>query len=497
MSNKQYRPWAPEQAYLLPPDPKTWLSDDHLALFVLELVRDLDLRPIERAIHAKDPRGERPYDPRMMVALWLYAYAVGVHSSRRVARAIVERVDFRVIAGDNRPVWTTLGRFRKNHREAFKHLFVEVLRLCDRMGLVGLGHVAIDGTKVKADASKHKAMSYDRMTREEARLAEEIEALLAASDAVDEEETVRFGDGDGGLGVPSELKRRQDRLARIRQAREALEKEAAEERAETLRQNAANKRIAADARPNPSDPMARSLHTKADRDEQRAEELDGGDDGPDDPPPPTTLPRSKVKPDRAGRPKPKTQNNFTDSDSRIMRGRDGGFIQAFNAQAAVDDEHLVIVAADVTNQAADNHAFGPMLHQTRANLGRLPEHATGDCGYWSLESVESAEALGVQALIPLGRTKRWVPGVGERERPPPPDADARQAMEHRMATEAARRVYRERCKTVEPVFGNIKEVGGFRQFSFRGLRAVAAEWMLVCTAHNLLKAWRAGPLPPA
>ena len=492
MARKKYRPWVVDQAYLFPPTARDWLPEDHLVFFVRELVCDMDIEPIEWAIHRKDPRGEAPYDPRMMLALWLYAYASGVHSSRALAKGIVERVDFRVLAGDNRPHWTTLNTFRREHRGALKHCFLQVLKVCQDLGLVGLGHVAIDGTKVKADASKHKAMSYGRMKTEVSRLEREVDLLMTRSDEIEAAEDRVYGTGDGGHNLPAELKHRATRMQRIRESMAALAAEAAKERARELRRNAASKRASADARPDPQDRMARSLRTKAKQDEAKADELDGGpDDEP--PPPPQQLPKGGRRHVQSGEPHDQTQRNFTDPESRIMKGRDG-FIQAYNCQAAVDDTHQIIVAADVSNQAPDSHMFAPMLRQVAANIG-VPDVTSGDCGYWSNASAESARELGTTALIPLGRTKRWKPGEGSPNAPPGGETP-RERMAQRMETEAARTEYRKRGRTVEPVFGQIKEVTRFRQFSFRGLAAVASEWLMVCIGHNIRKAWRHGAAAP-
>jgi transposase len=265
MAGKQYRPWAPTQSFLLPPSPLEWLPQDHLAYFLLDVVHSLDLGELERALQAKDPRGERPYPPAMMLALLIYAYCVGIFSSRKIARATYEDVAFRVLAGGEHPHFTTLNQFRLQHRSAFSGLFVQVLRLCQKAGLVKLGHVSIDGSKVLANASKHKAMSYKRMREEEARLQREIEALLGRADAADQQEDQQYGPGTAPQDLPEELQRREKRLARIREAKAALEQEAKEARAEELRENArAQREKACDGTVAPvraSLPVPRSCHT--------------------------------------------------------------------------------------------------------------------------------------------------------------------------------------------------------------------------------------------
>ncbi len=244
MGDKQYRPWSPKQGFLLPPSPLDWLPEGHLAYFILELVAELDLGEIERAIQAKDSRGTRPYSPGMMVALLVYAYCVGVYSSRKIERATYEDVAFRVLAAGQHPFFTTINEFRKTHLDALAGLFVQVLQLCRRAGLVKLAHVAVDGTKVQAAASKHKAMSYRRMSEEEARLRARVDELLARAEAVDQEEDARFGEGQRDEDLPEELRRSEGRLERIQQAKAQLEADARASRAAELRDQAERARRA-------------------------------------------------------------------------------------------------------------------------------------------------------------------------------------------------------------------------------------------------------------
>ena len=270
--SKQYRPWTPEQTFLLPPSPMEWLPEGHLAYFVLEVVGELDVGAIEAAIQKKDPRGERPYSPRMMTSLIVYAYCAGVFSSRKIERATYEDVAFRVIGGGGHPHFTTVNTFRLEHREALAGLFVQVLRLCMRAGLKTVGHVALDGSKVQANASKHKAMSYGRMKDEEKRLAAEIEQLLQRADVVDTQEDAEFGRDKRGDELPEELQRRESRLARIREVKAELEKEAAEARATKLRANAAELRAEAEAIGTVPGQLKQSS-TRAARSEKQADEL--------------------------------------------------------------------------------------------------------------------------------------------------------------------------------------------------------------------------------
>ena len=338
MGKKTYRRWTPRQAYLFPPSPEEWLPKNHLVYFVLEVVDTLDLRPIEEAIAKKDPRGERPYSPRLMVALLIYGYCVGVFSSRKLAKATHEDVAFLVLAGGAHPHFTSINQFRLDHREAFTKLFVQGLRLCKRAGLVKLGHVSTDGTKILANASKHKAMSYERMQQEEAQLRGEINELLAQADAADRADDERYGIGVSPEDIPDELSRRETRLARIEAARAELEREAAQARAEQLLENAAGQwERASDAS---IDAIERTRSaTRAAKSEALAAEMAPPNDD-NDPPPPAVdadLPKHRTPTNAAGVPDPKAQRNFTDPDSRIMMAN-GAYVQAYNAQLVVDEK---------------------------------------------------------------------------------------------------------------------------------------------------------------
>jgi transposase len=483
---KSYRPYAPHQPFLLPPSPTEWLPEDHLAYFILDLLEDLDLSGIERAIQAKDPRGERPYSPRMMAALLLYGYAVGIVSSRKIERATYEDVAFRVLAAGDHPHFTTINEFRAAHRMAFAELFHQVLRECMSAGLVKLGHVAIDGSKMKANASKHKAMSYDRMQKEEARLKAEVEALIARAEAVDAEEDELYGVGQQPSDLPAELRRREDRRAKIQQVREALKKETAKARARELEQLASGLRERAEDPETPPKSQAEFV-TRAAQHDQQAAELDD-----DDPPPPAVdsdLPRNTPPKNPSGEPKPKAQRNFTDPESRIMF-RGGSYEQAYNAHIAVDEENQIIVAAGLSNQAPDVQYFEPMLRRVVDNCDAAPEKVTADAGYFSVENVRAAESLGSEPFL----------AVGSHLRNGLPDDDAqlvanrhtpeREAMHALLASDYGRSSYARRKATVEPVFGQIKSCRGFRQLSFRGLFKNRCEWLLICATHNILKLWR-------
>ena len=434
---KTFRPYDPDQPFLLPPSLRDWLPADHLAYFVLDLVETLDLS----AIFADygEERGYPPYHPRMLVSVLLYGYARGIYSSRKLARACVEDVAFRVLAGGNEPDHRTVSDFRKRHLAALSGLFVQVLLLCRQAGLVRLGHVAIDGTKIKANANKHKAMSYARMQQEEARLAAEIDALLRRSEATDAEEDARYGAECSGDELPTELAHREGRLRKIREAKAALEAE------------------------------ARAAHEAA-----------GGEGEPE-------------------APGPKAQKNFTDPESRILKGSDGAFVQAYNAQAAIDHDSQVIVAAEVVQDANDKQQLVPMVMLAVENLEETPEAFSADAGYWAEEAVEWLEQceVGLYVAPEKIRHRQWREQARLGE-PVPPDWEAlscKEKMRHRLRTEQGRAEYDKRKVSAEPVFGQIKGARGFRQFLLRGLKRVQAEWRLLCTVHNLLKlknsGWRA------
>ncbi len=492
--NKSYQPWTQDQPFLLPPSLRDWLPEGHLAWFILDVVSQLDLSPIEDAVQSKDARGQRPYHPQMMIALLVYAYCTGVFSSRKIERATYEDVGFRVIAGNTQPYFTTINEFRHVHREHFARLFTEVLRLCRGAKLVKLGHVAIDGTKVRANASKHKAMSYQRMCEQERRLVEQVEELLSRADAADAQDDERYGASRRDEDLPEELQRREQRLARIREAKQELEAGARRQRAADMREQAEGLEDTARGHTDPS--MQQQLRTKAAKARRQADEIDPPSD--DSPPPgdgggtPGELPRRPASTTPDAMPKPSAQRNFTDPDSCIMKGGDG-FMQAYNAQLAVDEHCQVVVATGVTDQAADNANLTPMLERIEDNLGEVPSQATGDQGYWHPQVAEQARALGCEALVATERRRHGECGAPSGEGEPPEGLDARERMRWRLNTAERRRVYARRKAVVEPVNGQIKDAQGFRQFSFRGLQAVEAEWNLVCLCHNVLKLFRYGP----
>lgn len=448
MRDRTFRPSEPDQLLLLPPSLGEWLPEDHLAYFVSDVVTELDLTPIVKT-YGGVTRGNAPYDPRLLVTILLYAYAVGIPASRRIARELEENVAFRVLAANQRPDFRTLSDFRKQHLAALTDLCVQILRLCQRAGLVKLGHVVLDGTKVKANASKHKAMSYGRMVTEEARLKREVEALLQKAEAVDAQDDAAYGPDRRGDELPAELARREQRLTIIRAAKAVLEQEA--------QADAALKRVAPDP---------------------------GGDDRPRRGRPPQ-LPS-------AG-PRSKAQRNFTDPESRIMPAADakGSVVQGYNCQAAVDARAQIIVAADVTDEANDKHQAQPMLIQVLAQTGKVPRTVSMDAGYFSEANVTALTALGCHPLIPPDRQRHSQARPTAPRGRPPAGLSVADRMRRTLCTTHGRHLYARRKAIVEPVFGQIKQGRGYRQFLLRGMRQVRGEWALICTTHNMLKLWTA------
>jgi transposase len=425
---KTFRPYEPDQMLLMPPSLADWVPEDHLARFIRDLVDTLDLRAIEETY--TEERGFPPYHPRMMVAVLLYAYCTGTYSSRQIAAKLVDSVAYRFLAADNQPDFRTVNEFRKRHGEALSGLFTQVLRLCRQAGLVKLGQVAIDGTKVKANASKHKAMSYGRMREQEASLRREVADLLRRAEQTDRDEDVRYGAGRRGDELPAELARRESRLRKIAEAKAALEAEA-------------RARAATAGRP------------------------------PDDAQPP----------DRA-------QRNFTDPESKIQKTSDG-FIQGYNAQVAVDAHRQVIVAQHVTAAAPDVQQLPRLVQATIRALRRRPRRLLADAGYWSEANVRFLARRGIDPFIATGRLTHTAEPLPPPRGRLPSDLTVRERMARKLRTLAGRAVYARRKAIAEPPLGQIKHARSFRQFLRRGVERVSEEWALVCTSHNLLKLYAA------
>jgi transposase len=422
---KQYRAYEPDQLFLMPPSLREWLPEDHLAYFVSDLVDDLGLSEIE-AVYEDEERGQPPYHPRMMVKVLIYAYCIGVFTSRRIQKRLVEDIAFRVLAAGNTPDFRTLSDFRKLHRKAVEGLFEQVLRLALKAGAIQLGRVAIDGSKMKANASKHKAMSYGRMKEKERALREEVRRLLCEADRQDEAEDRRYGKGRSGEELPEEL-RRESRLARIRQAKRALEEEARQEAPEAGKEQA--------------------------------------------------------------KPEDKKQYNFTDPQSRILKGSDG-FLQGYNCQIAVEENFQLIVGQAVTQEANDKEQLEPMIQRIEEQAGHKPGEILADSGYCSEENFKYLARRHIDGYVATERQKHGEKRLACKRGPLPKGAGPVQRMKRKLQTQVGRRIYAMRKAIVEPVFGQIKQVRGFRQFLLRGLEKVQREWALVCLTHNILKLHR-------
>ena len=482
VKEKSYRPWSPRQSYLLPPSPLEWLPPSHLAYFVLDVVEQLNLGDIEDSIQGKDHRGERPYAVGMMTALLVYGYCVGMYSSRRIARATHEDVAFRVISGGEHPHFTTINQFRLDHGEALGRLFVEVLRLCEAAGLVKLGTVALDGTKIKAAASKHKAMSYKRMNEEEQRLQEQVRELLRRAEQADREEDELYGRGQDREELPEELARRETRLQRLREAKAALEKEAAEGRAQELRERAQKQEQRVNNPFLPAHERKRS-GTRAAKARRQADAVDPEKCTDKDRQQPE-LPLHRVASEVNGKPKATAQRNFTDPQSCIMV-KDGAYIQAYNAQIIVDAAHQVIIAHGVSNQSPDQEYLVPMIERIRST--QKPKVLLADTGYFTAANIQALQACGIDPLIAVARNEAPSEQIA---RASTAHTIQKETMRQKLLTAEGRAIYSRRKVIVEPVFGQIEQGRGFRRFSQRGQQKVRREWALICLTHNLLKLFR-------
>ena len=482
---KRYKPWRPLEPFLFPPSPRDWLHEKHLAYFVLELVEQFDLSPIDEVLQDRDTRGEQPFSPKMMVAVLLYGYCTGVYSSRRIERGTWEDVAFRVLAGDCHPHFTTIARFRRIHLEALRGLFIQTVHMCRDVGLLRSERVALDGTKVQANASKRKAMSYGRMKKKLGELEREVEGWLAEAEAIDQAEDEVYGVGKSESDhVIEAVRDPRTRRDWIKRQLAALEKETRLGRAEELSQQA--QRNEAAAKKAPVEHERKRRRTTAKKRREQSLSLFGDDD----PPPADELPRNVPPHDSNGVPRDRAQRNFTDPDSRIMR-RDGAFMQGYNCQTVVDEDSQVIVATGVGNLAPDQLYLPPMLDWTLAALGQAPRSFVTDAGYWSEANAERLEAAGTEPFIATQREHHGLGMPATRSGPPPPGLSARQRMDWRLQTPEGHERRIKRRTSNEPVFGQIKEGRGFRRFSLRGLSKVRGEWDLVALAHNIVKLHRA------
>ena len=422
---KTFRTYLPEQNLLLPASLREWLPDDHLSYFVSDVVDQLDLSAIE-SVYEEEDRGQPPYHPRMMTKILLYGYCVGVFSSRRIQKRLVEDVAFRVLAAGNEPDFRTISDFRKLHLKALEELFQQMLRLTLETGMMKLGRVALDGSKVKGNASKHKAMSYGRMKETEKRLREEVRKLLNQAEAADKEEDSRYGRDRRGDELPEELQRRETRIARIREAKQALEERAREQA------------------------------------------------------------KSKGKDPEEAQPTKKAQYNFTDPESRMLKGSDG-FLQGYNTQIAVEPVFQLIVGQRVTQAANDKQQMVPLVEAIEEQSGQKPEGVLADNGYCSDENLKYLARKRMEGFVATGKQKHGERREPCKRGPLPREASRVERMERKLETKVGAAVYATRKWIVEPVFGQIKQARGFRQFLLRGIEKVRGEWALICMTHNLLK----------
>lgn len=466
--SKNFRTCDLDQPFLLPPSLQDWLPENHLARFVAEVANTLDLSKIFGFYGRRDGRGKAAYHPVMMVRVLLYGYCLGVMSSRRIERASYDDIAFRYLCADQHPDHDTIASFRQQHLPVLAELFIQVLKLCKKAGLVKLGHVAIDGTKVQANASKHKAMSYERMEEKEKQLKAEVEKLLAQAAEIDAGEDALYGKGNRGDELTGELARRESRLKKIAEAKAALEQEA-RERAEAAKKATEEK-----------------LAERQRKEAERGKNFGG---------------RAPQVPDpEQARPDPKAQRNFTDPESRIMPdgAHKGSFVQAYNAQIAVDGNAQIIVAAAVTQECNDKQQLAPMLQQVVQNMEAKPQAVTADAGYCSEQQLTDKQTEGIELYVATGKQKHGLPEPPDEMSPPESAAASESAvakMRRKLKTEAGEALYRKRKAVVEPVFGQIKAARGIRAFLLRGMVKVGAEWQFVCATHNLLKLFRSGYRP--
>jgi transposase len=457
---KNYRLWDADQNCQAAVSPRAVLPEGDLVFFLIDLLPQIDLTPFHR-YYARELRGQPPFDVTMMVTLLVYAYSVGVCSSRKIAAACERNLAFRAIVGNDPPDFRTISDFRKIHVAALRPLFLEVLRLAGELGMVKLGNLSTDGTKMRANASRHKAMSYGYMNKEIDRLEAEIDQLLKHAEELDAEQDAALGSRRGDE-LPDELKRREQRLAKIKEAKARLEAKA----------------------------LAKAEEEQRRRDQEQAKrEAEGRQRRGKEPAPVDSNPEEKA------------QTNFTDPEAKIMKQSNKGFDYSYNAQAVVDGTEQIIVAAAVTSEANDKQQAVPMAQAALDNLNAagierlrgadgkpVPIPNTADSGYFSEKAVEETEKIGMDPHFAVGRQKHH-----EVPTSPPatvPEAGAKEKMQEKLRSATGKALYAARKHIVEPVFGQIKSARGVRKFLLRGLEKVSAEWQLICLTHNLLKIWR-------
>ena len=447
---KKFRSYEPNQIVMFPPCINDWLPKGHPVHFINEVVEQLNLSEVYRGY--RELRGSPPYEPRMLVKVLIYAMSKGIQSSRKIERALYEDVGMRLLSGNQQPDHWTISEFRRRHLKALGEIFVQTVRLADKAGLVRLNHTSTDGTKIKANASKHSAMSYSHMEREEKRLREEVDRILEQMERADQAEDEMYGDARG-YELPEELSTRQKRLEAIRKAMAELEAEAREKMGQE--------------------------QAKRDKEAQKKGK--------------NYEPRKDAN---EAKPDPKAQRNFTDPESRIMKNSDKAFIQGYNAQATVDAETHIIVAADLSNQASDCPHLKGQIEQVLENTGRHPKEASADAGYYSDGNIAFLEEQGIDPYVPPDKVKHseW-----RAQKPPrgriPKGATPKDLMRRKLRTKKGRKRYKLRQTSVEPVFGFVKQELGLRQFLLRGQEKVRSIWRFTCAVHNIMKIFRATMRP--
>lgn len=454
--NKRFRVCDLNQPFLLAPSLQDWLPENHLARFVAEVANELDLSAIYFEYERSDGRGLSAYHPLLLTRLLLYGYSIGITSSRAIEKATYDNVAFRYLAADQHPDHDTIANFRRQHLERLASLFLQALRLCDKAGLVKLGNVALDGTKILANASTHRSVTHEQLRKSEQYWKATIARLLVEAEKTDEREDQQLGRGQRGDALPEELAHAQSRLARIQQAKAELEKEA-QQKLESATEPRKPGRPRKGEQSPPRDPQERDKEKKR---------------------------RRRAKRNAAG---PTRQYNFVDPDSRVMR--DNGrkcFVQGYNAQIAVDTHQQVIVAAEVTQQVTDREQLLAMVDSIRESTQSTPQTVLADAGYWDTASLRELLRQGIQVLMSPDGEVQLESGLAATV----PKNEEAMRMRELLHSPAGRVLYLLRQATVEPVFGCIKEARGLRRFRFRGFTRVGWEWKLICATHNLLKLFR-------
>lgn len=458
--NKRFRVCGLDQPFLLPPSLQDWLPESHLARFVAEVTDELDLSAIYAEYERSDGRGLSAYHPLLLTRLLLYGYSVGMTSSRAMEKATYDHVAFRYLAADQHPDHDTIANFRQRHLEPLASLFLQALRLCHKAGLVKLGNVALDGTKMLANASTHRSVTYQQLHEREEHWKAVITRLLTVAEETDRREDQQFGRGQNADPLPEELAHAQSRLTRIQQAKAELEKEAQQKLAAVTERPTERK----PGRPRKGDPSPAVDRQQRDKEKKR---------------------RQRARREAAA---PTRQYNFVDPDSRVMRDNARKcFVQAYNAQIAVDTHRQVIVAAEITQQVIDREQLLPMVESIRSSAPAIPQTIVADAGYWDTASLRDLSRQGIRVLVSPDSE------VQSSHAPLPatvPRNEEATRMRELLLSQAGRALYKLRQATVEPVFGCIKEARGLRRFRLRGLTRVTCEWKLICATHNLLKLFR-------